>query len=378
MPYHQHDLGDFGATHSLDNPELPQYVRPQEHRRAAHDVAMHWLKRLHGGVWAHLRGQGGRGRSLHTFLVMAMVVSALAPVLALVTPTRPVFAAAQTSATTANVSTASLAAATPVDVCQLYPIALHTSSLAGVAIGGTIPSIYNGAQPGNFGWLSWTGDNGVPTLVTSLTPPGDSSSYTNPNDANDHVLVVGDWVDGRPGVGNSRNVRDALTQLESQDIVVPVWDQTQGQGANVQYHVVGFAQVRITGYQLPGANMISARYLGSTDCLGTPPPPPPPPPSPFDGATLTLSPASAGPDVTGTTQTLQATLTSRTGTPLAGVSVQLSVRERTRQAALSRRTVMDWRVSPMRGRIKATIRRRRSPPTPLGRSYCPTKQRSTG
>ncbi len=261
------------------------------------------------------------------FLVMAMVVSALAPVLALVAPAHPVFAAGETGATASNSSSAnsSLVSATPVDVCQLYPIALHTSSLAGVTVGGAIPSISNGAQPGNFGWLSWAGDQGNPALVTSLTPPGNSTSYTNPNNANDHVLVVGDWVDGRPGVGNSSDVRSALTQLESQAIVVPVWDQAQGQGANTQYHIVGFAQVRITGFQLASLNTISARYLGSTDCLGTPPPPPPPPPSPFNGATLTLSPATAGPDVTGTTQGLQATLTSRTGTPISDTPVQLAV-----------------------------------------------------
>jgi RHS repeat-associated protein len=264
-------------------------------------------------------------KAISVLLTVAILVSALYPVLQLATPHARASSSSRANVSQASALTRSAVAATPVDVCQLYPIALHTATLAGVAVGGTIPNIYNGTDPGNFGWLSWTGDVSEPTLVTSLTPPGDSTTYINPNDPNDHVLVVGDSVDGRPGVSNSKGVRDALTQLESQDIVVPVWDQAQGQGSNNLYHVVGFAQVRIIGFQLPGANTISARYLGSTDCLGIPPPPPPPPPAPFNGATLTLSPATAGPNVTGTTQPLQAALTSRTGTAISGVSVQLTV-----------------------------------------------------
>ena len=41
--------------------------------------------------------------------------------------------------------------------CEVYPIALQTSTLAGVPLGGTLGDIYNGTQAGNFGWLSWTG-----------------------------------------------------------------------------------------------------------------------------------------------------------------------------------------------------------------------------
>ena len=280
-----------------------------------------------GTLWRAIR-VNGRIRIMRTILTTALVISALFPLLSHLAPTPRAFAAPYSAAGRTGQSSfnaANLISNTPVDVCQLYPIALQTASLSGVTVGGSIGNIYNGVQPGNFGWLSWTGDQGDPALVTSLTPPGNSTSYVNPSNPTDHVLVVGDWVDARPGVANSSAVRAALTQLESQDIVVPVWDQSQGTGSGTQYHVVGFAQVRITGFQLPGANTISARYLGSTDCLGTPPPPPPPPPSPFNGATLTLSPSAAGPNVTNTTQTLQATLTSRTGTPLSGVSAQFTV-----------------------------------------------------
>ena len=102
--------------------------------------------------------------------------------------------------------------------------------------------------------------------------------------------------------------------------------QTQGHGSKNQYHVVGFAEVVITTYQLPGDNRISARYEGSTDCQATPPPPPPPPPlPPLSGATLTLNPSVAGPDVTGTTQTFTATLKNRAGAALTGYTISLNV-----------------------------------------------------
>ena len=67
---------------------------------------------------------------------------------------------------------------------------MHTYLLNGVQPGDILPDILNGTQPGNFGWLTWTGDNGLPALVTSLTPPGDSHTYINPNDPLDHIVSI--------------------------------------------------------------------------------------------------------------------------------------------------------------------------------------------
>ena len=134
--------------------------------------------------------------------------------------------------------------------CALYPIALSTQSLVGVNIGDVLPDILNGALRGNFGWLSWTGDLAdEPTLVTSLTPPGNSNTYINPNDPADHLISVGDWVRGKPGVTDSSSVRAALDTLKTIDIDVPVWDTSSGSGNNAQYHVRDFARLRITDYQ---------------------------------------------------------------------------------------------------------------------------------
>jgi hypothetical protein len=145
---------------------------------------------------------------------------------------------------------------------DLYPIALHNQTLVGVPIGGVLRNIYNGVQPGNFGWLTWAGSPSEPTLVKSLTPPGNSSTYVNPNNPSDHVVSIGDWVQGKPGISNSRGVRQELDALKKIDITVPVWDQATGKGNGSLYHVVAFARVRILSYQLPHENRITARFLG--------------------------------------------------------------------------------------------------------------------
>jgi|ERR1035441_3176082 hypothetical protein len=161
-----------------------------------------------------------------------------------------------------------LAAASPArgQGCDLYPIALSFQTLANVQEGTVICDIFNGAQPGNFGWLSWAGSPAEPTLVRSLSVPGDSYTYVNPDNANDHVVTVGDWVQGKPGVSNSHEVRDALDGLEDYEVVVPVWDQVRGHGSQAAYHVSGFARVRILGYRLPSQNRISVLFIGHVSC----------------------------------------------------------------------------------------------------------------
>ncbi|MBX3001654.1 MAG: choice-of-anchor A family protein [Caldilineaceae bacterium] len=177
--------------------------------------------------------------------------------------------------------------------CDLYPIALNEGTLAGVIPGQILVDIYNGVQPGNFGWLTWTGSPNVPTLVRSLTPPGDSHLYENPYDPDDFIVSAGDWVQGSPGVSNSSDVRDALDLLKQEIITVPVWNQAEGQGNNANYRVSTFAQVQIIDYRLPNQNRISAQFLGYTSC-GAPTPVPPaglPACAPAAQATATPTPA---------------------------------------------------------------------------------------
>jgi PKD repeat protein len=148
----------------------------------------------------------------------------------------------------------------------LYPIALHHSTVLSATVGQPLPDVFNGTGPGNFGWLTWTGANGEPVLVHSLTPPGDSNTYANPNDPNDHSVSVGDWVYGRPGVSNSKGMRNALDALKPLIITAPVWDMATGSGTNTRYHVVGCANIQITSYRLSGQDKISAIYWGEASC----------------------------------------------------------------------------------------------------------------
>jgi hypothetical protein len=152
--------------------------------------------------------------------------------------------------------------------CPSFPIALSAQMLSSVPTNTLITDILNGDQPGNFGWLSWTGDLGEPTLGVSLTVPGDSTNYVNPDDATDHELDVGDWAVGLPGVSNRSSLRNALDSLLGVDIIVPVFDQTRDTGGTLAYHVVGFAHVQLIDYRLPSQNRISVLFVGFTDCSG--------------------------------------------------------------------------------------------------------------
>lgn len=154
----------------------------------------------------------------------------------------------------------------PPGQCELYPIALNSGSLANIVPGQVVENIFNGQGPGQFGWLTWTGEQGVPSLVESLTPPGTSHLYVNPNNPADHSVSIGDWVGGRPGVANSAGVRAALDNLMTQDIIVPVWDAATGSGSNARYRVANYAVVRLLDYRLPANNRITVRFLGYQAC----------------------------------------------------------------------------------------------------------------
>jgi hypothetical protein len=150
-------------------------------------------------------------------------------------------------------------------ISNVFPIAVSAAAVTNANAGDVILDIFNGSQHGNFGWLTWTGDNGEPSLVTSLTGAGDVSTYTNPDDPNDHEVSVGDWVLGRPSASNSISVRDALDNLEDVEIMLPVWDEVRGSGPSLAYHISGFVKVQIKGYRLPSQNRITVLFLGVFD-----------------------------------------------------------------------------------------------------------------
>ena len=149
--------------------------------------------------------------------------------------------------------------------CPSFPITLSAQILGSVPTNTVIMNILDGD---NFSWLSWTGDQSDRTLVVSLTVPGDSTNYVNPDDPTDHELDVGDWVTAKVPVSNRSSMRAALDSLLGVDIIVPVFDDVRGSGSSTAYHVAGFAHIQLVDYSLPSQNVISVLFLGIADCSG--------------------------------------------------------------------------------------------------------------
>jgi hypothetical protein len=152
--------------------------------------------------------------------------------------------------------------------CPSFPIALPAQLLINAPTNSVIMNIADGDQLDNFGWLTWTGDMSDAALVASLTPPGNSDSYVNPDNPADNQLDVGDWVSSRSGV-SKKNFRKPLDNLLGVDIIVPVFDDVRVSGSTVEYHIAGFAQVQLVSYRLP-QNIITIYFIGFADCSGGP------------------------------------------------------------------------------------------------------------
>ncbi len=126
---------------------------------------------------------------------------------------------------------------------------------------GQIYNITDGANgPGNFGWLSWTGENKTGVLATSLCTPN-NPAYTFP--------VV---VPGEPGKHNGSDVRDCLQMWVNSGatVLLPIWD-TCGNDANASngncngnnagYHVIGLAAFQLTSFTQPAIDQIQGRFI---------------------------------------------------------------------------------------------------------------------
>ena len=147
--------------------------------------------------------------------------------------------------------------------CSAYPIAVHTDTLGEKEEKQHIGDVYNGASPGNFGWLRWPEDTNYASEVwlrNFLADPGWSCGdptedeypnypgFENADDREDHELNVGDSVWGNAGgLSNSPKNRAALDNLaDGKYVRVVVWDSVSGSGNGAKYHVYRFAVVEIT------------------------------------------------------------------------------------------------------------------------------------
>jgi uncharacterized repeat protein (TIGR01451 family) len=165
--------------------------------------------------------------------------------------------------------------------CQARPIAFHVSILTGLQPGDPTGNVRYGTGEGDFGWLRWTDDSALPMnpnseeyLTAALLDPSLAAiefqeAYQPPlcTDSNDDLLNAGDCVWGLTGNVNSSGIaRAALESLIGQEIRVLVWDQAQGSGSTVAYHILSFAKVRLAGYDLTGnPKILWAEFVGWDD-----------------------------------------------------------------------------------------------------------------
>ncbi len=156
-------------------------------------------------------------------------------------------------------------------VCDIYPIALPDTVIANAQPGAIISEMPRGTGAGNYSWLTWTGDPSAPTLAGSLVPPGNSQHYIDPDDGSDTRVDIGDWVQGAAGSMNASQVRSNLQGLLHQDIVVPAYDSSRGQGNNFDYRVKRFAVIRLRDFKLTGHGWLSFEFRGFKRCYNKPP-----------------------------------------------------------------------------------------------------------
>jgi len=154
--------------------------------------------------------------------------------------------------------------------CPSYPFALPAQLLVNVPTNTVIMKhCQTEVQLNNFGWLTWTGDTSDAALVASLTPPGNSTNYVNPDNLADHEISVGDWVLSRPMVS-----KKSRSQCARQS------NQRGHRCAGVRRRAwlrkyPGLPRCRLragaTGRLPPASqNRITIYFIGFADCSGGP------------------------------------------------------------------------------------------------------------
>lgn len=96
--------------------------------------------------------------------------------------------------------------------------------------------------PGNFGWLDWNGgSSSARELAFFICNPQWSGMWE-----------VGWWVPGNPGVSNSNSVRNCLSRWVNQPATIVIYDAVRNRGHNTRYHIAGFAEFVIVGFNFRG------------------------------------------------------------------------------------------------------------------------------
>lgn len=114
--------------------------------------------------------------------------------------------------------------------------------------------------PGGFGIINIDGSRGgtSPGTLAGWIQNGCSCSQSAP------VNLYSD-----PGAKfNSSQVQSAMNAAIGRDLLFPVYDTTSGNGANLQYHVIGWSGFHLTGWSAQGSSATMTGYFTKVDWAG--------------------------------------------------------------------------------------------------------------
>jgi hypothetical protein len=177
----------------------------------------------------------------------------------------------------------------------VVPIATHYYPFT-TTVTTTVPcyNIWNGVDPGNFGWLNWSWQ-GVICEANPLAEETCSAECVAENldptrECLSGFISVGDWVAGTVGVKNAETIGSFLEtyRITGEPFTVVVWEVTNEKGGcgqdsageyviaqqqGLHYQVAGFAEMQVLGYQLPNGNPVpDPTVFDYTQCTNIAPP----------------------------------------------------------------------------------------------------------
>ncbi|MOA37781.1 hypothetical protein D3C78_1594030 [compost metagenome] len=137
----------------------------------------------------------------------------------------------------------------PVRPDRVVPIALNQPLT--LQSGQPLGWVYAGAD---FAWLTWRGAKDDDTLQKSLSLPGD---------ADEALLGVGSSIVGFPALTDPSLIADELAKLEGMEVVVPIFDQVEGD----RFRVSAFGLIRIQDHRTDRLRL-KIHYIGRCDPYG--------------------------------------------------------------------------------------------------------------
>ena len=134
---------------------------------------------------------------------------------------------------------------------------------SGVCFGSLYPTELdlNRVGPGSFKILNIDGSQGG-------TGPGTLSEWISGGLSG--LMDIGWYWSDTGAKFSSGQVKDAMEARVGSDILLPIYDQTQGNGSNFEYRVIGWAGFRLTDFRAQGNNATLNGYFVSVAWEGTP------------------------------------------------------------------------------------------------------------